>query len=95
MQNKNLLIQRVRDKTNLPLDTVGQVVNTFLYELNHALLRQEKVLLTHVGVFTVVRRKPKLARNPKTGETVQVPSRLRIKFKESKIIRSLLNDKAN
>ena len=46
-------------------------------------------LSTWIGTFSVVERQPRLARNPKTGEKVQVPYRKIVKFKLSKQLKNL------
>jgi integration host factor subunit beta len=37
--------------------------------------------LRNFGVFEVKKRKPRKARNPRTGETVEVPAKLVVTFK--------------
>lgn len=91
-QSKNLLIKRVRDRTKVPLPTTAKVVNAFLYELNHALLRRERVLLTQVGVFKVTKDNRQIVKSGLTGKTYPIPTRLTIKFKPSKTVRRLLNE---
>lgn len=42
------------------------------------------------GSFTVVERKARQGRNPKTGEPVAIPARKEIKFKPGKVFRAAL-----
>jgi len=51
-----------------------------------------RIELRNLGVYTVKRtaRRP-AARNPKTGETVVVPSRRKVHFKASKRIKKVLD----
>jgi nucleoid DNA-binding protein len=53
-----------------------------------------KVVVQGFGSFHVVMRKSKPARNPRTGEPVQIPPRRRVKFKMSKELASSLASKA-
>lgn len=43
-----------------------------------------RIELRNFGVFQVKDRKPRKARNPKTGEAVDVPGRLAVSFKAGK-----------
>ena len=45
------------------------------------LLSEGRIELRNFGVFEVKRRKPRRARNPRTGETVSVPARAVVTFK--------------
>jgi nucleoid DNA-binding protein len=42
---------------------------------------QGRIELRNFGVFEVKRRKPRKARNPRTGEAVEVPAKLVVAFK--------------
>ena len=92
MQNKNQLIKRAKERSGLPLDTVWKAVNAFLYEFNHSLLRREKVLITHVGIFKVVRSNTRRLHSNLTDKTYVIPSKLNIKFTPSKAVKRLLNE---
>jgi nucleoid DNA-binding protein len=45
------------------------------------LVSEGRIELRNFGVFEVKKRKPRRARNPRTGEAVAVPSRLVVTFK--------------
>jgi nucleoid DNA-binding protein len=45
------------------------------------LLSEGRIELRNFGVFEVKRRKPRRARNPRTGERVTVPAKLVVTFK--------------
>ncbi len=59
---------------------VGRVFNA----MGRALQEGDKVVVQGFGSFHVVMRKSKPARNPRTGEPVQIPPRRRVKFKMGK-----------
>ena len=64
------------------------VVDGFLNAVKHALARGEGIEIRGFGTFKVRRRKARVARNPRTGEPVQVPARVSPVFKPSKHLRS-------
>ncbi len=59
-------------------------VNKIFESIQKALREGEKVVVQGFGSFQTVMRKSKSARNPRTGETVVIPARRRIKFKMAK-----------
>ena len=64
------------------------VVDGFLNAVKHALAKGENIEIRGFGTFKVRRRKTRMARNPRTGDAVKVPSRAVPVFKPSKHLRS-------
>jgi len=60
------------------------VVDAFLNAVKLALSNGEHIEIRGFGTFKVRQRKPRIARNPRTGETVEVPSRAVPVFKPSR-----------
>lgn len=50
-----------------------------------------EVFLPRFGKLTAVHSKARDGRNPKTGEKLHIPARLRVTFRPSKAFRELLN----
>ena len=67
------------------------IVETFFDPIKDALSKGEKVELRGFGNFRLKNRKPRKARNPKTGESVVVPEKRVVHFKTGKELRDLLN----
>lgn len=63
------------------------VVDGFLNAIKRALAKNQNIEIRGFGTFKVRRRKPRIARNPRTGETVEVPARPVPVFKPSKNFR--------
>jgi len=61
-----------------------RIVDHLFKMMREALRAGEKVVVQGFGSFHVVMRKPKKARNIKTGQEVLVPARKAIKFRKSK-----------
>ncbi|MBT8489066.1 MAG: integration host factor subunit beta [Gemmatimonadetes bacterium] len=64
------------------------VVDGFLNAIKLALASGENIEIRGFGTFKVRKRKTRMARNPRTGEPVEVPSRLVPVFKPSKHLRA-------
>jgi integration host factor subunit beta len=66
----------------------GLVVDGFLNAVKRALANGDNIEIRGFGTFKVRRRKTRMARNPRTGDAVKVPSRMVPVFKPSKHLRS-------
>jgi integration host factor subunit beta len=63
-----------------PLVALQAVQRTF-DGITETLVKEGRIELRNFGVFAVKRRKPRRARNPRTGEKVKVPARFVVTFK--------------
>ena len=63
-----------------------QIVEVIIEHLKTRLLAGENVKLTRFGTFVVVERKPRLGRNPQTGERIQLDASRHITFRPSRSI---------
>lgn len=66
----------------------AQVVDGFLNAVKLALANGENIEIRGFGTFKVRKRKTRTARNPRTGDAVEVPSRSVPVFKPSKHLRT-------
>ncbi len=64
------------------------VVDGLLNAIKNALAEQQNIEIRGFGTFKVRKRKSRMARNPRTGEAVEVPARVVPIFKPSKDLRS-------
>jgi integration host factor subunit beta len=63
-----------------------------LKEIKNTLKKGERVELRGFGIFSTKIQKPRISRNPKTGEKVNTPEKKTIHFKMSKDLFKKLND---
>lgn len=85
---KSDLIQLVAEqRPELSKREMELVVNTVFEEMREALVEGERVEIRGFGSFSVKQRDPRDGRNPKTGETVKVPSKRVPHFKVGKELR--------
>ncbi|MCL3779617.1 integration host factor subunit beta [Prolixibacteraceae bacterium JC049] len=82
---KNQLINRIAEKNELNKKEVEAIVSLFLYELTEV-LSDERVTIKDFGSFNRVTRSARIARNPITGEKINVPAKEVIKFKAHKAL---------
>ena len=68
----------------------ARVVDAFLEAIKESLQHQENIEVRGFGTFKVKDRKSRLARNPRTGESVPVPPRRVPVFKVSKELKDIV-----
>jgi integration host factor subunit beta len=69
---------------------IAEVVGGFMDAVSEALVNNRRIELRDFGVFTPKIRKPRLARNPKTGEKVTVAARRVCGFRAGKELKARL-----
>lgn len=90
---RSTLIEKVADRVEgLTLKQTEIVVETVFESIKDALQRNEKIEIRGFGNFRLKERAPRKARNPKTGDSVEVPQKKAIRFKAGKALREALND---
>lgn len=87
MVNKDNLIDKVTNLTRKPRKEVEVVIDTFLEEVIDTLSRDEKVNLTGFGSFEVRARKGRKGVDPRTLETIQIPTVKVAKFRAGKTLK--------
>jgi len=70
----------------------ARVVDAFLDAIKDALRDQENIEVRGFGTFRIRKRKTRMARNPRTGDPVEVAARPVPVFKPSKDVRALVAD---
>ncbi len=65
-------------------------VKTILDTMSDALTRGHRIEVRGFGSFSINRRAPRLGRNPRTGESVQIPERRVPHFKPGKALRETI-----
>jgi integration host factor subunit beta len=70
---------------------IERIVTTVFDEISSALARGDRVELRGFGAFSVKQRAARIGRNPRTGESVQVPAKFLPYFKTGKELRDRLN----
>ena len=85
------LVDEVAKSSGLPKKAAEVVVETVLDSIVEALNSREKVEIRGFGSFRLRGRDPRRARNPKTGEAVQVSAKRVAYFKLGKELKELIN----
>ena len=89
---KSVLIEKVEEKVEgLTRNQTEIVVDTVFDSIKKALMSGDKIEIRGFGNFRLKTRNPRKARNPKTGESVEVPGKKVLYFKVGKALKEALN----
>jgi len=90
---KSELIAQVAEETGLTKATSKEVLDSVLGQVTKALKKEGRIALFGLGIFEVVKRKKRMARNPRTNEPAVVKAHKAVKFKAAKALKDNLNNK--
>jgi len=88
--NKRDLVDAVAAHTGRAKAEVGPTVDAVFTLISQALQRGEKVAISGFGNFDARRVAERVARNPRTGESVTVPAHTAAKFRASRNLKDSL-----
>ena len=89
--NKSELIDAVVDTADLSKADASKAVDAFMDSVSGALKQGDEVTLVGFGTFTVRDRAARTGRNPRTGETIQIPASKMPGFKAGKALKDSVN----
>ena len=92
MIRSELLQSLHSDNPELKAEEIEQVVDIFFDEIAQRLAEGGRVELRGFGAFSTREREAREGRNPRTGETVEVPAKRVPYFKAGKDMRRRLNE---
>ncbi len=67
------IVTSISESTGMTKVDTAEVLNELLDSISSALGRGEKIELRGFGIFKVKQRKARVARNPKTGTSIDIP----------------------
>ena len=81
---KSEKLNRIAEATSLKKKDVSNVLEAYNELLAKTLKKEKKIKVDGLGIFTVRHRK---ARNPQTGEIVNVKAKTVLKFRVAKVLK--------
>ena len=81
---KKEIVKQISERLDLTQLKTKEIVQQTLDAIVETLLEAGRIELRNFGVFEVKRRKARKARNPRTGEKVDVPPKNVVTFKPGK-----------
>lgn len=89
---KSELIEKVSKKVDILTKKQIETIIDMIFDcMIETLSKGEKIEIRGFANFKVKQRPERIARNPKTGEQIKVPTQRAINFKMSKALKEALN----
>ena len=89
--NKNDLIAVVAETSGLSKGDATKATDAVLDAITAALKKGDEIRIVGFGTFLVSARAATEGRNPRTGETIQIPASKQPKFKAGKALKDAVN----
>jgi integration host factor subunit beta len=87
---KKEIVRKISEISGLTQIQTKEIVQSTLDAVIDTIVEAGRIELRNFGVFEVRERAPRKARNPRTGETVQVPAKKVVVFKPGRMLEERL-----
>lgn len=91
MTRSDLIDRLAAQQRHLSTEDVELAVKTLFEQMRDALVRAERIEIRGFGAFSLHDRKPRIGRNPLSGEPVAVPAKRCVHFRPGKALRDRVN----
>ncbi len=88
--NKQAIVDAVQQNLGGTKVQAEQAVDTVVNSIISTLKKGDEVSIPGLGIFSTKRRAARQARNPRTGEAIQVPAMNVPKFRAAKALKDLV-----
>ena len=89
--SKAEFVPKLAEVAKITKKQADEIFSAFVGMISTSLQNGERVALPGLGVFSVVDRKAKTGRNPRTGAEIKIPARKAVKFSASSVLSTGLN----
>ena len=89
---KKELIKFVVQSTDNTIKDTEEIVDEFINYVKNSLVQHEDVVIHGFGTFKTKLRDARTARNPQTGETIEVPAKYALTFKPTSTLKAEINE---
>ncbi len=86
------LVEKIAAKMpNLTIRDIDRIVSVIFDKMSESLAKGDRIELRGFGAFSLHKRNPRIAMNPKNKQKVSVPARNIIHFKTGKELHDMMN----
>lgn len=85
------IIEAVYEKVGFSKKEASDIVELVFDTLKDTLEKSEKVKISGFGNFVVRQKRPRVGRNPQTGEEIEISERRVLTFKPSQVLKAAIN----
>ena len=89
--NKDDLINKIASNLDMKKTEARAAVDSVITNIVDSLKSGKEVRLVGFGTFLVSKREARTGRNPRTGETIQIPAKKVPKFRAGKDLNNSIN----
>ena len=86
------IIERIYEKIGFSKKESAEIVELVFETMKDTLSRGEKIKISGFGTFVVRQKRPRVGRNPQTGEEIEISARRVLTFRPSQVLKSALNE---
>jgi len=95
MVKKNLtrkeLTKKIYQNIGFSKRLSGKILDDFFEIIIQELIESNKIKISTFGTFSILKKRERIGRNPKTKVSAKILSRRVVKFKPSDILKKLIN----
>ena len=85
------IIDRIHEKAELSKKESSDVVELIFGTIKAALETGTKIKISGFGNFVVRSKRPRIGRNPQTGQEIEISARKVLTFKPSQVLKKAVN----
>ncbi len=86
------LVDMIYSELDIPKKECINLVESFFDIIRDELVKGNDIMISGFGRWSVKQKRPRLGRNPHTGEQMIIDARRVVKFKPSVVLRNTIND---
>ena len=84
---KDLMVKRIAEDSGITIKKAKLALNAVLDTITESLKKKEKVTFTGFGTFSVVHKKARKGKNPKTGKAIDIAAKNAPVFRAGKTLK--------
>ena len=85
------IIEQIYEKVGFSKKESAEIVEMVFDIMKETLENGEKIKISGFGNFVVRQKRPRIGRNPQTGEEIEISARRVLTFRPSQVLKSALN----
>lgn len=86
------IVEQIYEKVGFSKKESAEIVELVFDTMKETLERGEKIKISGFGNFVVRQKRPRIGRNPQTGQEIEITARRVLTFRPSQVLKSALNN---
>lgn len=85
------IVEQIYEKVGFSKKESAEIVEMVFDTMKETLEKGEKIKISGFGNFVVRQKRPRIGRNPQTGQEIEISARRVLTFRPSQVLKSVLN----